>query len=742
MKTSTKYIINHQIILGLLFLISAVTHAQLKNNFEPRFNEAVNGDFTMIANNMVSTTATGDYNGGDNNQDFNLVYVDIDGNTGIGLNTFNSSRAEFKNPSPGTSCLTIKKVFLYWAASDFEPDANQNSENQPAWDFDDIKLMLPGETDYTDYTADEVLYRGRDDNGDGNPNDHFSNDPYICVKDITTIVTDLVANGNEDSAYGQYQVANVEGKIGNLTEHASVFPTGVSGGWQIVFVYDSPLLPLKNVSIYDGYAHVTDIDNNYNILVDGFQTVPAPQDVNIRVLMGALEGDRNLSGDQLQIENVSNTFVPLSIAPLRDANNFFNSRITIDNNNFLDRTPQSQNTSGFDAAIFQLDNPSNSIIGNDQTSATFRLTANQETYGVFLLGLSVDVFEPNLGPIEVLTNIANTPVAPSTTITGNFTVENKGNDDAVNVTISSTLPPQLTLVEPIVGLDPTQITYTYNSGTGELVFTVIDGNADAGDPAFDVDFDLQIRDECYFLEQNCNLSFGLQFVAAYQGVQNPTMQTTDSSSALDVCGVGNNQETIINVIQPSISWQTAVGSLDANVECNDSSALTAAQNLTPVANKCALVPVKTSGAFVPDAGCSSTGTYTNTWNFTDACGVTISDFVQTITVINTTPIVLPPNGSNTVDCISDASETFTLPTVTDACGNTLTPSTAVITDSPDPLTCEGTRTYTYTYTDCAGNSADWAFVYTIDTPAFTIADADGAITVDCIADADGSGITL
>ncbi|WP_298556787.1 hypothetical protein, partial [uncultured Algibacter sp.] len=60
------------------------------------------------------------------------------------------------------------------------------------------------------------------------------------------------------------------------------------------------------------------------------------------------------------------------------------------------------------------------------------------------------------------------------------------------------------------------------------------------------------------------------------------------------------------------------------------------------------------------------------------------------------------DGAETVDCIADATETFTLPTVTDACGNTVTPSAAVITDSPNPLTCEGTRTYAYTYTDCAG----------------------------------------
>ncbi|NJX17483.1 hypothetical protein, partial [Tamlana crocina] len=100
--------------------------------------------------------------------------------------------------------------------------------------------------------------------------------------------------------------------------------------------------------------------------------------------------------------------------------------------------------------------------------------------------------------------------------------------------------------------------------------------------------------------------------------------------------------------------------------------------------------------------------------------------------IETPAFTIPDaDGEATVECIDDATETFTLPTVTDACGNTLSPSAAVVTETPDPLTCEGTRTYTYTYTDCANNSDTWAFTYTIETPAFTIPDADGEATVEC-----------
>src|SRR5690348_9389196 len=88
--------------------------------------------------------------------------------------------------------------------------------------------------------------------------------------------------------------------------------------------------------------------------------------------------------------------------------------------------------------------------------------------------------------------------------------------------------------------------------------------------------------------------------------------------------------------------------------------------------------------------------------------------------------------ASTLNCVSDAVEPPTaLPTGNDSYVNTLTPT---VSAGPDPL-CEGTKVYTFTYTDCAGNQATWTYTYTIDMPAFTITDAPGAKTVNCVADA-------
>ncbi|MFN9954240.1 MAG: hypothetical protein ACK55I_14175, partial [bacterium] len=70
------------------------------------------------------------------------------------------------------------------------------------------------------------------------------------------------------------------------------------------------------------------------------------------------------------------------------------------------------------------------------------------------------------------------------------------------------------------------------------------------------------------------------------------------------------------------------------------------------------------------------------------------------------------------------------PAVNDNCGNALTPS-GPVTGGPY-TSCEGTRTWTWTYTDCEGNSHPWVYTYTIERNDFTVP-ANGSSTVSCIA---------
>ncbi|WP_396637125.1 Calx-beta domain-containing protein [Maribacter sp. R77961] len=513
--------------------------AEVKRPFAPRFSQNINGDYTFIANTTIGTDPVTPFNGNDNNNGVTTVFVDVDSDS----NTFNSSNAIFNNPEPSLSCLRYNKVFLYWAASDKEygTDVNGNvtgpsGGSEPVWNIEDVNLMLPGSSSYQTLTADEIIYNGREDS--------FENGAVVMVKDITSEVNALT------NPYGTYQIANVKGTEGQVYSYNTANPAtiGSSGGWQIVFIYESFDLDPRNVTLFDGYAHVTASDNILDIDFDGFQTVPTGP-VNADVMIGALEGDRDITGDELQILDTSNNWVNISTSE-RPSNNFFNSKITRDGAQFTDRTPNSTNTLGFDASIFELPNNSRSLIDNDQTSATFRITSNQESYGIYLLGLSIEVFEPNLGSFQLETASNTTNVPPGTTIPLTLNFDNFGNDDIENLEVTLIFPDQLDFSS--LTDFPAGTTSSYDAPTRKLTIQIPDGISDVNDPAYEIDFDVLVVSPCI----NCSPNTGIQALATYDGNINPTTVSTLSSGTLEDCGFGNNDMLQFS-IQPSVTINDA-----------------------------------------------------------------------------------------------------------------------------------------------------------------------------------------
>jgi len=144
-------------------------------------------------------------------------------------------------------------------------------------------------------------------------------------------------------------------------------------------------------------------------------------------------------------------------------------------------------------------------------------------------------------------------------------------------------------------------------------------------------------------------------------------------------------------------------------------------------NSCGDALTVTGPVVGPDPVCSGTKTYT--WTYMDCTG-TSSQWVYTYTISPAT-FTLPANAGSTVACISDAQLTPTPPVASSTCGDPLTITGPVV--GADPV-CSGTKTYTWTYTDCSGNSAPWVYTYTINPPTFTLPPNDGS-TVTCVTDA-------
>ena len=105
-------------------------------------------------------------------------------------------------------------------------------------------------------------------------------------------------------------------------------------------------------------------------------------------------------------------------------------------------------------------------------------------------------------------------------------------------------------------------------------------------------------------------------------------------------------------------------------------------------------------------GCE--GTYTYVYSYLDCSGL---PFTWTYTyTIERLPFTVPAAGGSTVNCPLSTNTVPTPPVVVDNCGQTLTPTGPVVSPIPG---CGGMRTYTWTYTDCEGNTLNWVYTYTV-----------------------------
>jgi hypothetical protein len=159
-------------------------------------------------------------------------------------------------------------------------------------------------------------------------------------------------------------------------------------------------------------------------------------------------------------------------------------------------------------------------------------------------------------------------------------------------------------------------------------------------------------------------------------------------------------------------WTTLEGALDSTVECDDVSGILAAQSLFPIAmDNCdpdVTNSIKESGEFV-EGDCPGSGTITNIWTVTDACGNTSVEFIQTIYILDTTAPTFTRPSDVTIytdaNCGYDALPTATgeVLNVADNCSTGLTASYEDAVDE----TCEGARviTRTWSVSDDCGNAA-------------------------------------
>jgi hypothetical protein len=522
MRFSRTFKLKTLILTGLLFsCLTAV--AQVPVPFGIRYQNTIKGDMTLIANNIVNRQASGDptseaYGGNSANDDLTMRYIDIDGDP----TTFSSSSATLDIPN--VACSEIVYAGLYWSATYRYNTSNSSSGR--ATDINAVRLKLPGSGTYTNVTGTVIF--------DGFFNATFDdNSPYACYADVTSLLQGL-ANPN-----GQYTVANVRATQADLSG-------GVSGGWVLFIVYENPEMPGRYITSYDGFAAVNQGVGSVDVNYSGFTTVPAPLPVYAKLAVAALEGDRQINGDQLRFKAASLPgFTQLSNA-LNPATNFFNGTISLINAAgnpvaYTTRNPNSSNTLGWDADIININQ---GLIPNGETGATLRMMSTQDQYYMFFNALNVDIIEPEVSLIKTVQDIAGNDITGQDVNLGNvldyvISFQNIGNDDAQNVTIRDILPENTNFSSIDVSAAP-GVTYTYNPALGQIIFTIPNGLVEMNDPAYTIRIRVQVVNSCSELTNACSNIIQNQAFSTYQGVDNPNVITDDPSVAgVDACGLGS-----------------------------------------------------------------------------------------------------------------------------------------------------------------------------------------------------------
>lgn len=475
------------------------------------------------------------FNDRDQNSSFDMKYVNVDGGTGI----FNSSRA--KLTLPDAACSKIVYVGLYWSAVTRGTEA-----------IDKVKFKMPGGS-YVDIDG-TVIYNA-------NGTKIGTSLPYACYANVT----DYFTKTPRPNPQGYYSVANISTAQGtNRPDGASGGGTGLSAGWSLFFVYENATLPEKAITSFDGFSAIDD-KNNLDIKISGFTTIPEGQ-VKAKFAFSAIEGDLNIGGDYLAINGVKCT--PQERPQEKFASgwswvtkdNFFNSSVTSMGTILKDRDLNSSNTLGFDAGVFEVKNdpttqfPGGSVIKNGDTSAIISLGSDQDLYFYYFNAFAVEIIAPRIVLLKkVIAKDVNgkdydaggKDIGIDTELKYEISFQNKGNDNAVNFTITDVLPNNIIFNDKTDFLDiPDGVKVkSYDPATRTIVFNVDPYLVVSKSGITTLTFRVKTVKDCDALTDACSNLIKNTAISKYNGVINKNTFGEGSLDSEEGCNVGTPTAT-------------------------------------------------------------------------------------------------------------------------------------------------------------------------------------------------------
>ncbi|GAA0596159.1 DUF11 domain-containing protein [Kribbella sandramycini] len=396
-----------RLLLALLLLAgsglvpNATAAAETIRTFGKVFGTQTNGAIRITGNALETcdtgvaacrSALAGSATGASNNE-WAMRLLDADADAG----TKSSSAAKVSLPD-GAKVLYAG---LFWGAS----RAAGTGGTASTGDGKTIKLRLPNKTEYQTLTA------GRTDYLSAQTQDYSS---YL---DVTTLV--------QEAGPGEYWGADIAAGTG-ADRYA---------GWSLVIAYEDADEPLRDLSVFNGYARVTTGDV-IKTSISGFLAPPSGP-VNARFGSVTYEGDAGISGDYFAVNGTR-----LADAQSPSAN-FFGSRVTDAGANLTDRTPAALNNLGLDAKVVD----AAGILANSATTAELTFASTGDFYYPAALTTQIDLYAPTIKGTKTVRNLAgNDPAKVGDTLEYTLSYGNTGEDDALDSIVRDDLPPNTTYV--------------------------------------------------------------------------------------------------------------------------------------------------------------------------------------------------------------------------------------------------------------------------------------------------------
>jgi hypothetical protein len=358
--------------------------------FKERYKANLKGDMTIIANSILNridrkNSPNDPYNDQSidaiTNDEIDMEYIDID----TDKQTFSSSSAALFQKNEAS-----KKIIyagLYWSATyKYESGYKKGEDKFVAFDntrepIEEVLVKFPQQTEFTTIKG-EIIF-------DGIKDKKFKDAaPYAVYADITEQVQAL------ENPFDFYTVANIRATQGTLIG-------GSAAGWTMIFVYEDTSMSEKFIVSHDGFAGAS--SESVNVIFTGFKTLPEGN-VKVKLAGAALEGDFKVDGDLFMFGSSKNKDFTNVKTITRRYSNFFDSSITIEDEQFKYRIPDSKNTLGYDSFLTTLSNYNNRFIGNNMDEATVRFKSSGDVFYLFFSAMAIET-----KPLEE-TQVDNTKV--------------------------------------------------------------------------------------------------------------------------------------------------------------------------------------------------------------------------------------------------------------------------------------------------------------------------------------------